>query len=177
MTKRKFKIVLTGPESTGKTTLSELLAAHFDQTLCSEYAREYTTNIQRPITLEDIRLMHDIQMNKEASSWKLTSKILFCDTDVLNFKIWIEHVFQQTPDWILKSLSENKYDFYLLCFPDIDWVPDGIRVNQLDRMIIYKKFLEELENANANYFIVRGKEEQRFTNCVTAIDNFLLLNS
>ena len=176
MLKKKFKIAITGPESTGKSTLCSLLASHYQASVSFEYARDYLLNHPYPLTVEEIQLIHDRQLEQEAALFKQTNTLLFCDTDLFNFKIWLQEGFNQSPEWIHQSIAQNTYDLYLLCFPDVEWVPDGIRANQHNRILLYEQFLTELMNAHQNVAIIKGLGDERLKNSIAAVDDFRLRN-
>jgi NadR type nicotinamide-nucleotide adenylyltransferase len=173
MGSRKFRISVTGPESTGKSTLCALLAKHYDAQYTHELAREYITNLQRDITIEDLKIMHDLQVNAENIGYAKTKQLLFCDTDIINFKVWSEQVFKTVPPWLENSLSHNNYQFYLLCSPDIEWMADGIRKNEHNRIFLFNCFQQEIEKKNTNYAIITGQNQDRIRNAIHAVEEFL----
>ncbi len=173
MDHNKFKISVTGPESTGKSTLCVALAKHFNATYTVELAREYINNLQREVTIEDLKIMHDLQVIAVDKSYAKTTQLLFCDTDIINFKIWSEQVFKHVPDWLQHSVNEQTYDFYLLCYPDTEWEDDGIRKNEHNRTFLFDCFLQELEKKNMNYAIIRGKNQDRMMHAIHAVEEFL----
>jgi NadR type nicotinamide-nucleotide adenylyltransferase len=173
MGSHKFRISVTGPESTGKSTLCALLAKHYNAQYTNELAREYITNLQRDITIEDLKIMHDLQVTAENIGYAKTKKILFCDTDIINFKIWSEQVFKEVPEWLHQSVNEHAYDLYLLCYPDIEWMADGIRKNEHNRTFLFDCFQQEIEKKNTNYAIITGKNQDRIMHAIHAVEEFL----
>jgi nicotinamide riboside kinase len=150
------KIVIIGPESTGKSTLSEQLAQTYKCSWCPEYAREYLlkhgmnysfedllTIAKGQITLEDQYLEQitngqlAIETNYETSNVSglptTDSRLpspgsrLFIDTDLYVMKVWSEFVFGKCDQWILSQIAQRKYDLYLLCSTDLPWVKDELR--------------------------------------------------
>ena len=170
---KKFKISVTGPESTGKSTLCILLADYFEAEYTREFAREYISNLQRDVALEDLKIMHDIQLIAENKLYNKTNKILFCDTDMINFKIWSEQVFHEVPNWLESSVNMNRYDFNLLCYPDIEWVSDAIRKNEHNRNFLFTCFQKELDEKRMNYAIINGTDDNRTKHAILAVEEFL----
>lgn len=150
------KIVILGPESTGKSTLCELLAQHYNTLWCPEFAREYLTTHGMDYDFEDLlsiakgqlalekeyETMVDSQWSKvegsipgEAKRWvnvkTLHSQnhppLLFVDTDMYVMKVWCEYVFQKCHHFILDEIIQQTTNFYLLCKPDLPWAEDVLR--------------------------------------------------
>ena len=122
------KIVIIGPESTGKSTLCQQLAAHYKTAWCPEYAREYLNKINVKYTYQDLlqiamgQLALEEKMKKHAAN-----QLYFIDTDMNVMKVWCEVAFDNCHKWILKQIAKTHYDLYLLCNTDIEWVQDELR--------------------------------------------------
>jgi nicotinamide riboside kinase len=150
------KIVVIGPESTGKSTLCEMLAQHYQTEWCAEFAREWLLTNGTAYTYDDLLTiakgqvaLEEEYMAKKVDSWQLTvdgekanyhqptntlsqpstinHQLLFLDTDMYVMKVWCEYVFNDCHHWILNRIAERKYDLYLLCKPDLPWVKDELR--------------------------------------------------
>ena len=139
------KIVLFGPESTGKTTMSELLAKHYNTVWVAEYAREYLQekwNNERK-TCEDTDLI-PIAKGQIALENKLAlkaDKILICDTDLLETKVYSEEYYGGFVHPNLdKYALKNQYDLYLLTNIDTPWEADDLRDRPEQREEMYKAF-------------------------------------
>ncbi len=171
---RIIRIVLTGPECTGKSTLSVQLAQHY-KTLCiPEYAREYVANLSRPYAYDDVVHIAETQVRQLTEYTNRAGRILFLDTWLIITKIWFDLVYKKCPEWIDKELSEHTVDFYLLCDTDIPWKADAVRENGGSRreylLGLYKK---ELEGFQCEFGIVRGLGNQRLNNAITLVDNYV----
>ncbi|GGF28387.1 AAA family ATPase [Echinicola rosea] len=121
------KVVIIGPESTGKSTLSAALAAHFGEPWVEEYAREYVDQLDRDYRYEDLLEIAKGQIHLEELRAKQAKKLLFCDTDLHVIHVWSEHKYQQTAEWIREQMARRKYDLYLLTDIDIPWEEDPQR--------------------------------------------------
>src|SRR5688572_24969104 len=109
------KIGIVGAESTGKTTLCEKLAAHYNTVWVPEYAREYFNNSDiYNYTLEDLIAIAKKQISMEEELLEKANKILFCDTTLITLKIWAELEFEMVPLLITEQLGKIKYDHYLI---------------------------------------------------------------
>lgn len=165
------RIALIGPESTSKSTLSALLAKHYKTLWVEEYAREYLKNINRKYTLEDIVTIAKRQLEIEKNKIPQSNKFIFVDTELIISKVWCEDVFKTCPDWILSNIEKEKYDFYLLCYPDIEWQKDSLRENPHRRQFFFDWYEKELKNISANYTVIKGIGDERLKNCISAIEN------
>ena len=167
------KIVILGPESTGKSTLCEQLAAHYNTVWCPEYAREFLLQIKRPYTFED--LLH-IAKNQLALEDKYTAAVnapyLFIDTDMNVMKIWCEVVFGNCHTWILKQAALRQYDLHLLCDVDLPWIKDELReYPDLEfRKKLFKMYKDILVNSLGPWAIISGNNEERLQSAISIID-------
>lgn len=163
------KIAITGPESTGKSTLSEALAINFDTVWVPEFARGYLEKLGRPYEEADLLKIAKgqvaLQQKMEASS----SKYLICDTELLVMKIWSEHKYDRCHPWILKKLDEIKYDLYILPYIDIPWQEDPLREHPDLREYFYDKYKAELLSRDANFIEVNGSLENRVRQAIIAV--------
>lgn len=163
-------IVITGAESTGKSTLTEKLANHFDVPFIPEIARGYVEKLNRKYTysdVENIARMQTVEFRKLAET---DAPYIFADTWLIVTKIWFEFVFNKTPDWIIEEIRNTKIDLFLVCDIDLPWVYDPVRENGGEnRKILQNKYIENISNFGFDYKIVSGFDEERF-NCAL---NFL----
>ncbi|MBX0334762.1 ATP-binding protein [Pontibacter sp. HSC-14F20] len=168
-----LKVAITGPESTGKSTLSQQLAAHYNTVWVPEYARTYIETLERPYTLQDLELIAREQLALEAQMEGQAERILFSDTDLLVIKIWSEHAFGEYPDWVLQKLKQQDYNLYLLMGVDLPWEPDPQREHPHLRQYFYDWYKRELEELKVPYLEVSGQHEDRFDKATKYIDDLL----
>lgn len=173
-----IKVVLFGPESTGKTTLSEQLARHYHTVWVPEYAREYLQNKwndeRKTCEPHDLLPIAEGQMELENSLAKKATEVLICDTDLLETKVYSEAYYVGHCDPILEKYAvQNTYDLYLLTNIDVPWVGDDLRdkPNERERMFIY--FKETLEKYNRNFITLTGNKKTRLQTAVEHIDQLL----
>lgn len=185
------KIVIVGPESTGKSTLCKQLADHYHSMWCPEYAREYLLKNGTNYTFENLLhiakgqlaleekttdLLIESLIQKRNSQPKPNAKpYLFIDTDMYVMKVWCEFVFGKCHNWILDRIVERKYDLYLLCKPDLPWVKDELREypDEKTRIRLYHHYRELLTQQSVPWFEVSGIESERLTKAVVAIEHLL----
>ena len=168
-----MKIVITGPESTGKSTVAEQLAAHYNTKWVPEYAREYIKGLNRPYTYEDLLEIAKGQIQLEDQESANSSDLLICDTDLIVIKIWSAHVFGKVDPWILQQIEEREYDYYLLMNIDLPWEPDPQREHPHLRDFFMDWYRNELAEYGKAFSEISGSEENRMKAAIKVIDKFL----
>lgn len=177
------KIVVLGPESTGKSTLCEALARHYSTIWCPEYAREYllkhgtTYNFDDLLTIAKGQLALEEKYLEEAAKLAgrlpLQPVLLFLDTDQYVMKVWCEYVFGDCHNWILNQIAERPYDLYLLCKPDLPWVKDELREypDEKPRQELYHIYKDLLLAQQVPWAEIMGDYETRFLRAVDAVNS------
>ena len=173
-----IKIVLFGPESTGKTTLSKQLARHYNTVWAPEFAREYLqkkwNNERKTCEAEDLVPIAIGQMKLENKLVKKADRVLICDTDLLETKVYSEEYYGGFVDPLLdKAAKNNKYDLYLLTFIDTPWEEDDLRDRPGLRREMFNAFENTLKKYNRPYILLDGNKETRLQNAVKAIDKLI----
>lgn len=166
-----LKVAITGPESTGKSMIAQLLADHYQTVWVPEYARIHLLGIDRPYNYGDLLEIAQKQLTSEKVFEPLANKILFSDTELLVAKIWCEDKFGTCHSWILEALEKQHYDLYLLMDIDLPWQYDPLREDENRRTILFEKYRNELEKYNFNYKIVSGQDVLRLKNAIGHIDD------
>jgi len=168
------KIAITGPESTGKSILSEQLAQHYKTVWVKEFARYYIDNLRRPYRKEDILIIAKGQIRAEKMKSAEAVKFLFCDTELIVTKIWSEVKYGSCDPWILKKIDQNIYDLFLLCNIDIPWMDDPQREHPEMREHLFDLYYQELTRRNLPFFVISGTGNDRLKNAITVIDEFMV---
>lgn len=170
-----LKIAITGPESTGKTTLTRQLAAHYQTLWVPEYARFYLMQLDRPYTPDDVIEIAKGQVHWENELVKLADELLFCDTDLIVIKIWLQFKYNLENKWIETSLKAKNYDLHLLCNIDLPWQDDPLRENPSleDRETLYNLYKQELTALNVPFFEITGDETKRLAQAIQVVQHFL----
>ena len=171
-----IKIVLYGPESTGKTTLAKQLAAHYKTQWVPEFMREYLerkwAERKQLVTKEDLIPIANGQMELEIKATEKAKELLICDTNLLVLKVYSEYYYNgYCPDLITKEATKNNYHIYLLTYIDTPWEVDILRDRPNNRMEMFRIFEAELKRQNFPYIILMGNEEERFNKSVETFDN------
>jgi NadR type nicotinamide-nucleotide adenylyltransferase len=178
------KIVVIGPESTGKSTLCGYLADYYNTLWCPEFAREYLLENGTAYTIDDLITIAKGQLDAvQKYTRALQSQIdqtgivkpLIVDTDMYVMKVWAEYVFGTCPTFILNEINKQDYDLYLLCKPDIPWVKDELREypDEKPRQELFQIYKDILINQQTPWVEISGGFETRNQKAVAAIDALL----
>ena len=181
------KIVVLGPESTGKSTLCAALASHYQTIWTPEYARQFLSEHGTKYTYDDLLTIAKGQINNEEKSIDLleqkiqdnkgeaTTNKLIVDTDMYVMKVWCEYVFNNCHHYILEQINQRNYDLYLLCDIDLPWAADEMREypDAGPRLELFTSYKELLINQNTPWGIVSGSDVQRTANAIQLIEQYL----
>jgi len=168
-------IVVTGPESTGKTRLSGSLAKDLGLPLVEEYAREYLSELDSEYTFDDVIKMAKGQLEKESSAIAKYKGRCILDTDLSVYKVWIEEKYKTTVPWIEEALKKTSGKLYLLCDTELEWEQDPLREHPKseDRERIFNTYQHILQALGCEYYVVKGKAEERKKNALEFIEKLI----
>lgn len=191
-----IKVAVIGPESTGKSTLCELLAQHYNTQWCPEFAREYLLTHGTDYTYEDLLYIAKGQLAMEDEYTQslvgslesgvnsslqdseletLNSKLLFIDTEMYVMKVWCEFVFGKCHRWVLDQIIERRYDLYLLCNTDLPWVKDELREypDLKTRDQLYHIYKDIMINQSTLWVDISGDHDERLQKAIKAVDQLM----
>lgn len=173
-----IRIVLYGPESTGKTSLARDLASNYKTQWVPEFARGYLqdkwNSNKKVCTLDDLPIIVRGQMDLENRKIINAKRVIFCDTNVMVTRAWSETHFDGYCDQeILNYTKEFKYDLYLLTDIDLPWEKDDLRARPNHRKRMYDHFRKILDDEQQKYFLISGSGKKRTENAIGEIDFFL----
>ncbi len=156
-----LKVLITGPESSGKTKLAQFLARQFQSPWVPEFARTYLGVLDRPYDKEDVLVILNGQLRLQ--NQRDNVKLLFCDTGPEVIHVWSEVKYGAVDPYISKQVQKVEYDLRLLCYPDLAWEPDPLREapNEESRKALFEKYVDLLERYNKPYHIIRGQGTAR----------------
>jgi NadR type nicotinamide-nucleotide adenylyltransferase len=164
---RVTRIVVTGSESTGKTTLARDLAAYFGVRWVPEQARSYAERVRRELTADDVAPIASEQITAEdaaiAEAIRRGDRWLFLDTDLVSTVVYARHYYGSCPAWIEAEARARRGDLYLLADIDLPWLPDGVRDRPRAREQLHGEFRATLAEFRAEVCVVRGSGDRRLT--------------
>ncbi|HMU46868.1 MAG TPA: AAA family ATPase [Chitinophagaceae bacterium] len=172
------KIVILGPESTGKSTLCKQLANHYDTLWCPEYARDYLQKHGKSYKYDDLLTIAKGQVALEEEYIKKFNRkpgVLFIDTDMYVMKVWCEFVFGKCHKWILDQIVKRRYDLYLLCNTDLPWVKDELREypDLQTRKKLFSIYKDILINQSVSWKEISGDYDERLKSAINAVNTVL----
>jgi len=165
-----IKVLITGPESSGKSVLAEQLAKHYNSVMVEEYARTYLegkTGYQE----SDLSQIALGQVRAEEEGRQKSSRFLFCDTGLEVIKIWSIEKYKRVDPIILEMLDQAKYDLIFLCKPNIPWQPDPLRENPIDRDRLFSLYVDHFESANLKVHIIDASIDLRVKQAIAYLDS------
>ena len=165
------KIVITGPESSGKTTLFKKLISSYNILGVDEYAREYIGDLNRNYNYFDILEIAKKQFENEQILSITNPQFLISDTDLLTLEIWCEFKYGKCHSFILDTLRNHLPNIYILCYPDIPWKFDPQRENPNDRIDLYNLYEKKIKSLGVKYHVVNGDLQTRYKSLKTIINN------
>ena len=171
------RVVITGPESTGKTTLSQRIAELANAEWVPEASRIYAerkggelqASDVAPIAREHIRLA-DAATERARATGK---ELLVLDTDLLSTVVYARHYYRLVPDWVERMERARRGDLYLLCDIDVPWIPDGIRDRPANREEMFALFRDALVRRKAPFVLVHGSWDERWEIARQAVAPFI----
>lgn len=166
----KLKIVVIGPESTGKTTLTNQLAQYYKEPWVEEYARHYIDQLDREYVYDDLEAIARGQIDMENQVIANSTKLVLCDTDLIVIKIWSEHKYNSCSSYVLEQIHERHYDHYLLTGTDIPYEEDPQREHPELRQHFYSIFKNELKALNKSFTEINGDQTHRLSKAIHVID-------
>ena len=165
------RVVITGPESTGKTELARALAMKLGTVWVPEYARYYVENLQRPYSYDDVVEIARFQITREKElALKTENKIIIFDTWLIITKVWLDVVYGVCPEWVTNYIRSAEIDLFIVCDTDLPWVADPVRENGGEkRDQLLQVYINEIRSFGFEFEIVGGLGGKRLENALNAL--------
>ena len=167
------KIIILGPESTGKSTLCAQLADYYKTCWCPEFAREYLQQTKGKYTYDDLLNIARGQLELEDTMLtEARNGLYFIDTDMYVMKVWCEVAFEQCHTWILKQIAQRQYDLFFLCNTDLPWAKDELREypDLATRKRLFTMYRDLLVNDGTKWAEISGTDAERLQLAVHLVD-------
>ena len=173
------KIVVIGPESTGKSTLCQQLAEHYGTVWCPEFAREFLMERGgNHYSFDDLLTIAHGQLELEDNLLlQAKNDLYFIDTDMYVMKVWCEVAFDQCHTWILKQIARRQYDLYFLCSTDLPWVKDELREypDPAFRQKLFHMYKDIVTNSGSPWAEIKGlTHEQRLQAAIDVVNSLVI---
>ena len=169
---KRCRLVFTGPESTGKSFLTNLVAENFGFHQVDEYARMFLSQLHRDYNLEDLREIENGQKIAEQQAIA-RYEVIVQDTDFLTLWIWYNYKYGLYPERVYEYLLDHRPDHYFLCYPDILWEEDPLRENPNDRDELYMLYQNEIEKLDVSYSVIKGSFVERRDSVFSILEEML----
>lgn len=167
------RVCVLGAESTGKTTLAAALAGHFGTVWVPEFARAYLLANGNVVERADMLQIARGQAASEERLAREANRLLVTDTNLLTTHIWHEHYFGDCPDEIRRLADERTAHLYLVCGPEVPWVPDELRDSPGHRAQFHERFCTELTKRGLPFVVLAGSHTKRLAQAVAVVERLL----
>ena len=176
-----LKIVVFGPECTGKTTLTQKLSQHFQTSFSAEYIRHYLNARKiifpeiEPFTVkwQDLSAIVTGQLATEEQAMQAAGRVVFMDTNLLTSMVYIQHYFGELPAWFPAQTIPKRYDHYLLLQPDIPWQADPQRESEATRALLFSVMAQKLQELNLPFTTISGPYQHRVQQAISVVSTLL----
>jgi nicotinamide riboside kinase len=159
-----LKVVLTGPESSGKSELARHLSQHFSITFVPEFARIYLEREGPDYNFELVSKLARLHWEFQQEHIGKAKEVIILDTDLINYEIWQKMEFGKVDPWITDQIEEESDHRYLITYPDLPWVEDPLRANKFDREILFNLHRRAVLSRNRRLESIRGQGALQLSN-------------
>ncbi len=149
--------------------VSQYFGGHYEP----EYARAYVEGLKRPYTYDDVVAIARYQLDSYKKVCQMDYPFVVFDTFLIITKVWFKEVYKKVPEWLEQFLAEVEIDLHLLCYPDLEWIADGIRENEEKRMYLFEQYEDELKKYNFTYRIIKGSGHERYQQAINHVNQIL----
>ncbi len=169
---RTPRVVITGSESTGKTTLAAELATALATIWIPEYSRIYAERSGNSLSAATVEPIALGQIDAEDAAESGDHELLVLDTDLVSTTVYAEHYYDSCPQWIMTAARARLGDLYLLGEIDLRWQADGIRDQPASRAVVQQRFIDRLDEFGARVAQVSGTGAGRLGSALDAVESW-----
>lgn len=173
---RLLRVCVTGPESTGKTTLAARLAKAWHTVWVPEASRAYAERKAAPLTIDDVVPIAREHVTMADDAERVATRLIVLDTDLVSTAIYSQHYYGMVPPEVVALEQRRRADLYLLCSVDVPWVPDGIRDRPANRQEMLERFRAALDARGLRWTMIRGPWDDRWQTAVAAVEELAVPN-
>lgn len=167
------RVVIFGPESTGKTTLAQRMSAELGGTFVPEYARTYLQGREADFGPQDMIAIARGQRASEEALARAGRPLLVCDTDPLTTLLWSQELFGEVPEPLRTLAEHDHYDLTLCLNVDVPWVEDPLRLRPYEREGFLERCLEALRARGRRHIVISGSWEERWERALQAVGKLI----
>lgn len=162
-----IRIAITGPESSGKTTLCKSLSEYYKVDCIPEFARNYLEKSKGKYNQSDLDSIGKGQLEAVELS---DADVVVCDSDFSVLEIWSQYKFNNVSEYLNSLVEKEIFDLHILCAPDIPWEEDPLRENPDNRDELFELYLLSLKKHGKNFIVVSGTHTERVKKSLNSID-------
>jgi NadR type nicotinamide-nucleotide adenylyltransferase len=164
------RIVITGSESTGKTTLARALAERLGAPWVPEFAREYAIRKGSELVESDVEPIARGQLASESRALLAGGHLIVFDTDLLSTAVYAEHYYGWCPEWVRRA-ARGRSGLYLLLDTDVPFVADPTRGPPERRAELHERFVRALAEAEVTHAVISGAWQERLERALRLVAN------
>jgi len=160
-----LRVCITGPESTGKTTLATMIARWAHAEWVPESSRLYAEMKRSPLDATDVEPIARGHILRDDAAFARAradgGRVVVYDTDLISTAVYAQHYYGAVPALVEREAAARRASLYLLCDVDVPWIPDGVRDRPEDREGMFALFAATLARFGATPVTIRGDWDER----------------
>lgn len=175
------KVLITGTESCGKTTVVRKLAKNYLTSWSEEFGKYYEEKFLGAYSgnwhvndFEKIAISQELQNHH---AYKTANKVSFIDTDAVVTDFYLDMYLKQNSKLIEEMARKevDQWDLVIMLEPTVKWVQDGTRWNSEDkvRWELHKKLCKMYDDLGIKYISIGGNYHYRFNKIRNLVDEML----
>lgn len=177
------KVLITGPESCGKTTLTRKLAKVYCSSWSEELGRDYQHDVVGGngdlFDLEDFNRIAHLQYEQDLQALRSANKVCFFDTDAVVTAFFSQVFLGEVASRVESFIDPAKYDLVIALKPTVPWVADGMReLGEPEvRALSFDKLMALYQHygfATERFVVIDAADYyQRMEQCIASVEQLL----